>query len=83
VSATKSQRVRLGYLSDAASQPFIETAVTRQVQTINALNNTSLEMTIADFFHCEAIPDRAVDSTRFRLVIKLAKLASHAFAVPG
>jgi len=84
VSVTKARRVRLDNLPDAASQPSIEKAVTRQVQTdINAVNNTTLEMAIAGFFHCEAIPDCAADSTRFRIVIKLAKLASRDFAVPG
>ena len=84
LSASKKRRVRLGFQPDKVAQSSIETAVNRLVQTdINAVNNTSLEMAIADFFHCEAVPDRAADSTRFRLVIKLAMLASPDFAVPG
>jgi len=74
--------VWLGYLPDAAQQPSIEMAFTCQVQTnINAINNKTLEMAIVDFFYCEAIPDRAAASTRSRLVIKLAKLASRDFVV--
>ena len=84
LSASKKRRVRLGFQPDKVAQSSIETSVNRLVQTdINAVNNTSLEMAIADFFHCEAVPDRAADSTRFRLVIKLAMLASPDFAVPG
>ena len=84
LSASKKRRVRLGFQPDKVAQSSIKTSVNRLVQTdINAVNNTSLEMAIADFFHCEAVPDRAADSTRFRLVIKLAMLASPDFAVPG
>ena len=55
--------MRLGYQSDAALQPSTETAVTRLVQTdITAVKNASLEMVITDFFHCEAVLDRAASS---------------------
>ncbi len=33
---------------------------------IRKSNNAAMEMAIADFFHCEIIPDRAAKSSRFR-----------------
>ena len=50
---------------------------------INWSNNTELEMAIADFFHCEAIPDVAVEAVRFKQIISLARLASRDFVIPN
>lgn len=43
-------------------------------------NNTQLEMAIVDLFHCENIPDNVVQSQRFKIVLKKAKLVSNDFA---
>ncbi len=32
---------------------------------IRKSNNAAMEMAIADFFHCENVPDQAVESSRF------------------
>ena len=40
-------------------------------------------MAIADFFHCEAIPDVAVEAVQFKRIIKLARLARQDFVIPN
>jgi len=78
----KKRCVRLG--ANPYNQPSIETSIQRHQQTdINKCNNTELEMAIADFFHCEAIPDVAVEAVRFSRIIKLARLASRDFVIPN
>ena len=78
----KKRRIRLG--DTPYNQPSIETAVDRHHQMdINRSNNTELEMAIADFFHCEAIPDVAVEAVRFKRIISLARLASRDFVIPN
>ncbi len=37
---------------------------------IRRSNDAQLEMTIADFFHCENIANRVVESTRFKYLLK-------------
>ena len=82
VTYSKKRRVRLGAMP--YNQPSIETSIQRHQQTdINKCNNTELEMAIADFFHCEAIPDVAVEAVRFKRIIKLARLASRDFVIPN
>ena len=39
---------------------------------IRRSNDAQLEMAIADFFHCENIADRVVESTRFKYMLKQA-----------
>ncbi len=42
----------------------VQTGMERICQSdIRHTNNAILEMAIADFFHCENIPDRVVEST--------------------
>ena len=80
--AQKKRRIRLGF--HPSNQPSIESSVQRHHQTdINKSNNTDLEMAIADFFHCKAIPDRAVEAVRFKRIILVAKLAGRDFVVPN
>ncbi|KAL3772048.1 hypothetical protein ACHAWU_008070 [Discostella pseudostelligera] len=50
---------------------------------IRKCNNASFEMAIADFFHCENIPDRVVDSERFARVIKKARTVGSDFNIPS
>ena len=39
-------------------------------------------MAIADFFHCENIADRVVESTRFKYMLKQARLVGGEFRSP-
>ena len=50
---------------------------------IRKSNNAAMEMAIADFFHCESIPDQAAKSSCFRGMIKLACLVGKDFVVPN
>ncbi len=49
---------------------------------IHHTNNTILEMAIADFFHCENIPDRMVQSTWFKQLLEKAKYVGSDFKIP-
>ncbi len=49
---------------------------------IRRSNDAQLEMAIADFFHCENIPDIAVESTRFKYMLKQAWLVGGEFWPP-
>ena len=67
-------------------QPSIHVAMKNnnyQPGDIRRSNNARLEMAIADLFVCENFPDRAVESQRFRNVIKLARLTGTDFKCPG
>ena len=45
-------------------------------------NEAQLEMAIADFFHCENIADRVVESARFKYMLKQAWLVGGEFWPP-
>ncbi len=45
-------------------------------------NEAQLEMAIADFFHCENIADRVVESPRFKYMLKQARLVGGEFRPP-
>ncbi len=49
---------------------------------IRRSNDAKLEMVIADFFHCENIADRIVESTRFKYLLKQAQLVGGEFWPP-
>jgi hypothetical protein len=49
---------------------------------IRKSNNATVEMAIADFFHCENIPDAVVESQRFQRLIKVCRLVGEDFVVP-
>lgn len=50
---------------------------------IRRSNDAQLEMAIADFFHCENIADRVVESTRFKYMLKQARLVGGDFRPPS
>ncbi len=62
-------------------QPSISTSFQNQ-QDIRKSHNTTLEFAIADFLHSENIPDRVVESARFRRLIKVACLCGDEFVCP-
>ncbi len=43
---------------------------------IRRSNKSQLEMAIADFFHCENITDRVVESTRIKYMLKQVQLVA-------
>ena len=45
--------------------------------------NARLEMAIADLMHCENLPDRVVDSPRFKLVLQHARFIDSTFKIPS
>ena len=49
---------------------------------IRKSNNATVEMAIADFFHCENIPDAVVESQQFQHLIKVCRLVGEDFVVP-
>ncbi len=49
---------------------------------IRRSNDAKLEMVIADFFHCENIVDRVVELTRFKYMLKQARLTGGEFWPP-
>jgi len=62
-------------------QPSISASFQNQ-QDIRKSHNTTLEFAIADFFHSENIPDKVVESARFRRLIKVARLCGEEFVCP-
>jgi hypothetical protein len=48
---------------------------------IRKSNNATVEMAIADFFHCENIPDAAVELPRFIWLIRMCHLVGEDFVV--
>jgi hypothetical protein len=48
---------------------------------IRKFNNATVEMAIADFFHCENLPDSVVESPRFHRLIKVCRLVGEDIVV--
>jgi hypothetical protein len=46
-------------------------------------HNAIVETAIADFFHCENIPDAVVESPRFKRLVKVCRLVGEDFVVPN
>ena len=46
-------------------------------------NDAMVEMAIADFFHCENIPDAVVESPRFKRLISVCRLLGDKFVPPN
>ena len=46
-------------------------------------NNATVEMVIADFFHCKNIPDAVIESQQFQHLIKVCQLVGKDFVVPN
>ncbi len=46
-------------------------------------NNAIVEMAIADFFHCENIPDAVVELPRFLWLVRMCRLVGEDFIVPN
>ena len=60
----------------------------RSVATMHQLdirrsNDALVEMAIADFFHCENIPDAEVESPRFKRLISVCRLLGDKFVPPN
>ncbi len=68
--------------SSFALQPSLGAAI-KNTSDIRKSNNASVEMAIADFFHCENISDRVVESTRFIRLLKLACTVGEDFKMPS
>ncbi len=50
---------------------------------IQKSNNATVEMAIADFFHCKNIPDAVVESPRFIQLVLVCRLVGEDFVVPN
>ena len=64
-----------------SSQPSISASI--QNMDICKSHNAIVEMAIADFFHCENIPDAAVESPRFKRLVKVCRLVGDDFVQIG
>ncbi len=49
---------------------------------IRKSNNATIEMAIANFFHCKNILDAVVESTRFIQLVRVCRLVGEDFVVP-
>ena len=66
-----------------SSQPSIIALMENSVQSgICGKNNSQIQMAIADFFHCENIQDRAVESHRLSTLLAKAQLVGNDFKFP-
>ena len=63
-------------------QPSISAAF-ENTTDIRKCNDASLEFALADFFHCENIPDQVVESDTLARVIKKARLVGSDFKMPS
>ena len=65
-------------------QMSIEVGIEKEkTMDIRKSNSVLLEMTIADFFRCENLPDRAVKSNCFCKILDVAKVVGSGFTVPS
>ena len=65
-------------------QPSITASMQNvELSDIRGNHNSQLQMAIADFFHCENIPDGAVESGRFATMLNKARLVGNDFKIPN
>ncbi len=64
-----------------SSQSSISASI--QNMDIRKSHNAIVEMAIADFFHCENIPDAVVESPRFKRLVNVCCLVGGDFFVPN
>jgi hypothetical protein len=63
-----------------SSQRSIESSMKMDIRQSN---NATVEMAIADFFHCENIPDAVVESPRFVRLVRVCRLVGDDFVLPN
>ena len=63
-----------------SSQRSIESTMKMDIRQ---LNNATVEMAIADFFHCKNIPDAVVESPRFVRLVRVCRLVRDDFVLPN
>ncbi len=65
-------------------QMSIEVGIEKgKTMDVGKSNNALLEMAIADFFHCENLPDRDVESNCFHKILDFAKVVGSGFTIPS
>ena len=50
---------------------------------IRQSNNASVQMAIADFFHCQNIPDAVVETPEFKRLVRQCRLVDNNFVIPN
>ena len=71
-------------VSDLSHQPYINAAMDNASQNdIRMSNNSQLQTEIANFWHCENIPDQVVESHCFQTLTTKARLAGSDFKIPN
>jgi hypothetical protein len=65
-----------------SSQSSISASIQNMVDTRKS-HNAIVEMAIANFFHCENIPDAVAESPRFKRLVKVCHLVEEDFVVPN
>ncbi len=84
VSESQSNAASSLATSKKAYQMSIQAGMEHVCQTdIRHSNNSILEMAIADFFHCENIPDCVVESVRFKQLLEKARYVGSDFKIPS
>ncbi len=65
-------------------QMSIEVGIEKgKTMDIRKSKSVLLEMAIMDFFHCENLPDRAVESNCFCQILDVAKVVGSGFTIPS
>ncbi len=54
-----------------------------KTMVIRKSNSALLEMEIMDFFHCDNLPDRAVESNCLYKILGVAKVVGSGFTIPS
>jgi hypothetical protein len=70
---------------ESRAPPFAFSSLRLMVSTMNThiwkSNNATVEMVIADFFHCENIPDSVVELPRFIRLVRVCRLVGEDFVM--
>ena len=85
IAGLRAQAIPRTHERIIGGQMSIDAALTKPVvhQDLRAANNAALTTAIADFWHAENIPDRAVDSARFKNIISRARLVGPDYKHPN
>jgi hypothetical protein len=66
-----------------SSQRSISASIQNQNTDIRKSHNAIVEMAIANFFHCENIPDAVAESSRFKRLVKVCRHVGDDFVIPN
>lgn len=82
VSALIQKKLKMAPVGGGLQQDIATAMENISAGDLRVANTAQLDMAIANFWHCDNIPDAAVESPRFKYLLKCARLVSKEYKPP-